>query len=75
MVGTVPEGASEDDWMEGLPCAIAWDTVQDYVVFDSMTDYLARLRLNRRRTKGTAKTVQPRPVSRFAKKRDGAASA
>jgi hypothetical protein len=29
IVGTVPKDASQDNWMEGLTCAIAWDTVQD----------------------------------------------
>ena len=43
LVGIVPEQSSEDDWMRGLPCAVAWDTVQDYVVFESMSDYLKRL--------------------------------
>jgi hypothetical protein len=43
LVGTVPKKASQDDWMEGLSCAIAWDTVQDYVVFQSIDDYLTRL--------------------------------
>ena len=48
-VGLVPEEASRDNWMEGLPCAIAWDAVQGYVVFDSMSDYLARLKAPRKR--------------------------
>ena len=49
MIGTVPKEASRDNWMEGLPCAIAWDTVQDYVVFASMDDYIARLKAPRKR--------------------------
>lgn len=44
MVGIVPKEASRDNWMEGLLCAIAWDTVQDYVIFASMDDYLTRLK-------------------------------
>ncbi len=51
LVGTVPKDASRDNWMEGLPCAIAWDTVQDYVIFASMDDYLTRLHAPRRRVK------------------------
>lgn len=35
--------------MEGLPSAIAWDTVQDYVVFDSMDDYLKRLKITKKK--------------------------
>jgi len=49
MVGIVPKESSRDNWMEGLPCAIAWDTVQDYVIFASMDDYLAKLRAPRKR--------------------------
>lgn len=51
MLGTVPKYASRDNWMEGLPCAIAWDTVQDYVIFASMDDYLGRLHPTPRRKK------------------------
>lgn len=43
LVGTVPRKGSQDDWMYGLPTAIAWDRVQDYVVFVSPEDYLQRL--------------------------------
>lgn len=41
--GTIPKDSSRDNWMEGLTAAIAWDTVEDYVVFDSIEDYLTRL--------------------------------
>ena len=75
IVGTVPEDASQDNWMEDLPCAIAWDTVQDYVVFDSMDDYLSRLRSRRRRWKRSNKPVQRTRNRRFAKGRDGSPSA
>ena len=40
MIGTVPKDSSRDNWMEGLQCAIAWDTVQGYVIFASIDDYL-----------------------------------
>ena len=45
LVGTVPQGSSPNDWMIGLSCAIAWDMVQDYVIFDSIEDYLTRFEL------------------------------
>lgn len=57
LVGVVPKDSSRDNWMEGLPCAVAWETVQDYVVFASMDDYLTRLHPSRRR-------VNPRKRSR-----------
>jgi hypothetical protein len=44
LVGTVPKGGSRVDWMLGLRSAIAWDMVQDYVVFDSLEDYQKRLK-------------------------------
>ena|ERR1035441_5131718 len=75
LVGTVPEDASQDNWMEDLPCAIAWDTVQDYVIFDSMSDYLTRLHSRKRRWKRSNKTVQRTRASCFAKGRDGTSSA
>jgi hypothetical protein len=52
LIGTVPKKASQDNWMEGLTCAIAWDTVQDYVVFASIDDYLGRLEAGPRRKTG-----------------------
>ena len=75
LVGTVPEDASQDNWMEDLPCAIAWDTVQDYVVFDSMSDYLTRLRSRKRRWKRSNPTVQRTRAHRFGKSRDDMPSA
>ena len=66
MVGIVPKESSRDNWMEGLPCAIAWDTVQDYVNFASMDDYLTRLRAPQRRWPGPNKTVQRTGASRSA---------
>src|ERR1044071_2359643 len=75
IVGTVPEDASQDNWMEALPCAIAWDTVQDYVIFESMADYLTRLHSRRKRWKSSNKTVQRTRPSRFAKGRAGTSQA
>jgi hypothetical protein len=60
MVGTVPKEASRDNWMECLPCAIAWDTVQDYVIFASMDDYLTRLKAPHKRWPATSKAARPR---------------
>jgi hypothetical protein len=70
IVGTVPEDSSEDNWMEDLPCAVAWDTVQDYVIFDSMTDYLTRLHSRGRKPKSSNKPIRQARANRFAKRRD-----
>jgi hypothetical protein len=56
LIGTVPKNASRDNWMEGLSCAIAWDTVQDYVIFASMDDYLTRLHTPHGRVKARTRT-------------------
>jgi len=39
LVGIVPHGGSSGDWSEGAGCAIAWDSVTDYLVFDSVEHY------------------------------------
>jgi hypothetical protein len=43
LVGTIPEGGSANDWLAGLVSYIAWDYIQEIVVFDSMEDYINRL--------------------------------
>ena len=42
IIGEFAEGASANDWVAGVMTALAWDTVQQYFVFDSMEDYMAR---------------------------------
>jgi hypothetical protein len=39
LVGVIPRGGSTGDWSEGAVCAIAWDSVTDYLVFDSAKHY------------------------------------
>ncbi|MEI8044786.1 MAG: hypothetical protein WCL11_25465 [Verrucomicrobiota bacterium] len=75
MVGIVPKEASRDNWMEGLLCAIAWDTVQDYVIFASMDDYLTRLKAPAKRWPSPNKTVQRTGASRSARKKKRTSSA
>jgi len=43
LVGIVPRGGSKGNWSEGAGCAIAWDCVTDYLVFDSAKQYRKRL--------------------------------
>jgi len=43
LVGTSPKEGSTKDWITGLPYAVAWDSVMDYAVFDSLDEYLERL--------------------------------
>jgi hypothetical protein len=42
IIGDFAEGASANDWVAGVRTALAWDTVQQYFMFDSMEDYMAR---------------------------------
>jgi hypothetical protein len=42
LVGDFAEGGSANDWVAGVHTALAWDSVQQYFVFDSMEDYMAR---------------------------------
>ena len=43
LVGIVPHGGSNGDWSEGAGCAVAWDGVTDYLVFNSIEHYLKGL--------------------------------
>jgi len=45
LVGTIPRGGSTRDWCEGVECAVAWDEISDYLLFDSVEGYRARLRV------------------------------
>jgi hypothetical protein len=45
LVGTVPHGGSTSNWSEGAMCAIAWENVTDYLVFDSAKHYQKRLEI------------------------------
>ena len=53
IVGTVPRGATNGDWCEGAGCAVAWDAVLTYLVFDSSEDYQKGLaKFNKYKSKG-----------------------
>ena len=49
LVGAVPRGGSTNDWCGGIPSAVAWEAVTDYLVFDSVEHYLERLRVYERK--------------------------
>lgn len=40
IVGKVPKATTTNDWAEGKVCAVAWDSVSDYIVFESEDDYV-----------------------------------
>jgi len=43
LVGTSPPDASDKNWVTGLQYAVAWDSIMDYIVFDSLAEYRRRL--------------------------------
>jgi hypothetical protein len=45
LVGVVPKKGSGSDWVEGIECAIAWNSVTDYLLFDSPEEYQRRLKV------------------------------
>lgn len=42
VAGEFAEGTTANDWASGVPTAVAWDCVEQYMVFDSLEDYFAR---------------------------------
>ncbi len=43
LVGIVPDGGSANDWLSGLKTHVAWDLIGEFVIFDSLEEYHARL--------------------------------
>jgi hypothetical protein len=43
LVGRDQQSGSQPSWSNGARRAIAWEAVEDYLVFDSHQEYLARL--------------------------------
>ncbi len=39
VVGNIPKGATNNDWAINRPCAVAWDCITDYMIFDSEEQY------------------------------------
>jgi hypothetical protein len=45
VVGQFAEGTTTNDWATGIQTAVAWDNVEQYLVFDSIEDYFSRISL------------------------------
>lgn len=41
--GVIPEGTTKNDWAVGNSCAVAWDSVTDFIVFETVEDYVRSL--------------------------------
>jgi len=54
IVGTTPDGASHSNWAAGCTCAVAWDRVTDYLVFDSVEHYTSATRKSAEGDQGAA---------------------
>ncbi len=44
--GKIPKAATVNDWAEGLTGSIAWESIINFVIFDSEKDYIKRLELS-----------------------------
>jgi hypothetical protein len=51
LIGAVVAGSPENEWCEGLENAVAWESITDYMVFDSPKDYARRLAIYRRNSR------------------------
>ena len=51
LVGTIPRGGSRRHWVDGLPIAYAWDRVQEYIVFKSVSHHAERRAVYRKKGK------------------------
>jgi len=43
LVGDFAEGTTANDWAAGVRTAISWENVEQYLLFDSIDDYFARI--------------------------------
>lgn len=46
IIGTVPKGATESDWVEGCQNSVAWDRITDYYIFDNLDAYLKAIKIS-----------------------------
>ncbi len=43
LVGEFAESTTANDWAAGVTTAVAWDHVEQYLVFDNVEEYFSRL--------------------------------
>ena len=43
IVGEFAEGTTANDWAAGVRTAVAWDSVEQYLVFDTIENYFERI--------------------------------
>jgi len=42
LCGVIPSGVNDNDWCAKAPCAIAWDSVISYYLFESVEDLMEK---------------------------------
>ena len=50
IIGTVPKGATQSDWVLGFTSEVAWDRVTDYFVFDDKKSYEKAVKISKEYT-------------------------
>ncbi len=45
-IGTIPKGITSNDWTEGKTCAVSLDCIIDFMIFDSIEDYNAKITIS-----------------------------
>ena len=43
IVGVFANGTTANDWAAGVRTAVAWDSVEQYLLFDTIEDYFERI--------------------------------
>lgn len=43
IVGVFAEGTTANDWAAGVRTAVAWDSVEQYLIFDTIDNYFERI--------------------------------
>ena len=43
IVGVFAEGTTANDWAAGVQTAVAWDSVEQYLIFDTIENYFERI--------------------------------
>lgn len=46
LVGSIPLSATTNDWAKDKVCAVALDTITDYIIFDSEAEYIKQVALS-----------------------------
>jgi len=46
IMGTLPKGSSDSGWNDNKIGGVAWDRVKEYVIFDSLEEYHAAVKIS-----------------------------